>query len=76
MSARQRQCAGCGIGILDGEFCRQCRRDAERTAPDDPTAAALSLADAIEQLPADAERARYHARQARELLKAHREGQS
>jgi hypothetical protein len=76
MSARQRQCAGCGVGILGGEFCRQCRRDAERAAPTDPDAAALSLADAIEQLPADARRARYHARQARALLQAHREGES
>jgi hypothetical protein len=75
MSARELQCASCGVGILDGEFCRQCRRDAERAAPTDPDAAALSLDDAIEQLPGDAEDARYHARQARELLKAHQEAE-
>lgn len=73
MTARAKPCATCGTRTFREEICHACALEAERSAPSDPDAAALSLDDAIEQLPADAERARYHARQARELLTAHLE---
>jgi hypothetical protein len=75
MNARAEPCATCGNPTFREEICQGCALDAERAAPTDPDAAALSLDDAIEQLPGDAEDARYHARQARELLKAHQEAE-